>query len=86
MRTTVTVDPDVEAKLRRLMREHGLSFKEALNQALRAGLHGTTNRPAKRFQVRTFRMGRPQLNFDKALALAFALEDDETVRKLALNK
>jgi hypothetical protein len=38
MRTTVTLDPDVEAKLKATMRERGVSFKAALNDAVRAGL------------------------------------------------
>ena len=40
MRTTVTVDPDVEALVRAYMREHGASFKEAVNAAIRTGLAG----------------------------------------------
>ena len=38
MRTTVTLDPDVEAKLKATMRERGVSFKAALNDAVRVGL------------------------------------------------
>ena len=37
MRTTVTLDPDVEALLRRAMRERGASFKQVLNDAVRDG-------------------------------------------------
>jgi hypothetical protein len=38
MRTTVTLDPDVEQLLRDSMQRRRLSFKEALNQAIRTGL------------------------------------------------
>jgi hypothetical protein len=38
MRTTVTLDADTEELLRRRMRERGVSFKVALNEAIRAGL------------------------------------------------
>lgn len=38
MRTTVTIDPDVEQLLRDAMQRRRLSFKEALNQAIRTGL------------------------------------------------
>lgn len=38
MRTTVTLETDVEAGLRREMRRTGKGFKEALNETLRAGL------------------------------------------------
>ena len=41
MRTTVTLDPDVEQLLRDAMQQRRQSFKEALNQAIRAGLSGS---------------------------------------------
>ena len=34
MRTTITLEPDVEALLKRTMRERGLTFKEAVNDAV----------------------------------------------------
>jgi hypothetical protein len=37
MRTTVTLDPDVESLLRKAMRERGEPFKQVLNTAIRAG-------------------------------------------------
>jgi hypothetical protein len=37
-RTTVTLDPDVEQLLKEAMQARRLSFKEALNQAIRNGL------------------------------------------------
>ncbi len=40
MRTTVTLDPDVERLIKDAMRERGISFKEALNEAARIGLRG----------------------------------------------
>jgi len=33
MRTTVTLDPDVERIIKDAMRESGLSFKQALNES-----------------------------------------------------
>lgn len=41
VRTTVTLDPDVEQLLRDAMQQRRQSFKEALNQAIRAGLSGS---------------------------------------------
>jgi hypothetical protein len=38
MRTTVTLDADVEALLRDAMQQRRQSFKEVLNQAIRSGL------------------------------------------------
>jgi len=37
-RTTVTLDDDVAARLERQMRRSGKSFKQTVNDALRAGL------------------------------------------------
>jgi hypothetical protein len=86
MRTTVTLDPDVEAKLRAAMRERGVSFKVAVNDSIRAGLTGPAS-AARRFRMTTAPLGvRPGVNLDKALALAGELEDEETLRKLELRK
>jgi hypothetical protein len=86
MRTTVTLDPDVEAKLRAVTRERGVSFKAALNEAVRAGLTAGAA-PSRRFRVHARPMGiRPNINVDKALSLATEMEDTEILRKLALRK
>ncbi|PYT08372.1 MAG: antitoxin [Acidobacteria bacterium] len=87
MRTTVTLDPDVEVLLRKLMRQRGLSFKAALNQAVRQGLVKAPAREPRRYRLKTFRMGyRPEIGIDKALSLASALEDEEITRKLSVRK
>jgi hypothetical protein len=86
VRTTVTLDPDVAAKLKQAARERGISFKEALNSSVRRGLE-STGVGARPYRVATRRLGvRPGVNLDKALRLAGELEDAETVRKLALRK
>ena len=85
MRTTVTLAPDVEALLKRLMRERGMSFKEAVNYAIRAGLAPPP--PGAAARTPTFRMGyEPTLPWDKALRLAAELEDEELARRLAARK
>ena len=85
MRTTITLDPDVEALVKDLMNQRGLSFKQAVNQAIRAGL--APRRSAGRFHSPTFEMGfDPSLPWDKALRMAAELEDDELARKLATRK
>jgi hypothetical protein len=68
------------------MRQRGLSFKEALNSAVRAGL--TQARTGKRrFVQRTFGLGAERnFRWDKALAPADAIEDEELTRKLSLRK
>lgn len=86
MRTTVTLDPDLAAKLRKLSQERGISFKEALNTMLRAGLGAEA--PAKRgYRLPVRRLGlKPGIDLDRALRLASELEDEETIRKLELRK
>ncbi len=81
VRTTVTLEPDVEALVKRLMRERGMSFKEVVNHAIRAGLT-RDRRPG--FRTPTYRMGfEPAIPWDKALRLAAELEDEEHARRLA---
>ena len=55
MRTTVTLDPDVEVLVRKAMRERRLSFKAALNQAVRDGLIGKKAKASRAFALRTFK-------------------------------
>lgn len=86
MRTTVTLDADVEAKLRATMRKRGVSFKAAINDAIRSGLAGPAL-PAQRYRMPTAPLGvRPGVNLDKALTLAGEMEDAEILRKLELGK
>ena len=85
MRTTLTIDDEIAARLQRLQRERGISFKEAVNATLRAGLDGTSRAPT--YRLPTYRMGvRPGVDLDRALQLDAALEDEEIVRKLELRK
>jgi hypothetical protein len=82
MRTTVTLDPDVERMLHAAMRKRGITFKDALNEAIRTGLSKPKSRA--RFRQKTFSMGREQhFRWDKALATADAIEDEELVGKLS---
>jgi hypothetical protein len=84
MRTTVTLDHDVEAKLRAVMRERGISFKVALNDAVRAGLSAPAPL-ARAFRVKAAPLGA-RFNVDKALTIAGEMEDEEVLRKLELGK
>ncbi len=82
MRTTVTLDPDVAAKLRAEARARDISFKEALNEAVRRGLRDDA-RPTVPYAVPARRMEvRPGIDLDKALRLASEIEDEEIVREL----
>jgi hypothetical protein len=59
MRTTLTLDDDVASRLKQLAHRKRISFKEAVNAAIRRGLaaqqlpHGGR----KRFAIRTFSSG-----------------------------
>ena len=81
MRTTVDLDPDVDARLRALARERGVSLRTVINDALRDGIRPQVE--LEPYKMPTFAMGlRPDINSDKALALAAELEDEENIRKL----
>jgi hypothetical protein len=78
MRTTVTLDPDVESMLRKEVRRGGQSFKDVLNNAIRVGLR-QMNRRDDAFEPLTFDMGKPRVDLTKASSLAAELEDDELI-------
>ena len=87
MRTTVTLDPDIAAKLRSLARERGISFKEALNGALRRGLTSGAGGSKRPYRLASRRLElRAGVDLEHALRLAGELEDAETIRKLELRK
>lgn len=78
MRTTVTLDADVEQLLRDAMQLRRQSFKEALNQAIRAGLSsvgpGVADQP---FTLRAQPMGlRAGIDPGRLNQLADELESD----------
>jgi hypothetical protein len=84
VRTTVTLDPDVVDLIETLRREEAISFKEAINKAIRAGLSPRSTRP---FRQLTYSLGfRADIDLDRARHLAEALEDQEIIHKLALGE
>jgi hypothetical protein len=75
----VTLDDDVAQLLRQRMARQQVSFKQALNDAVRDGAAG---RPApQKFRTRTADLGVPTVNLDRALQLAAELEDEELIRR-----
>ena len=66
MRTTLTLDDDVAAKLRAEMRRSGQSLKETVNRFLRLGLNVQRREARPRFVVRPLPLGklRPGLSLD----------------------
>ena len=61
------------------MRERGLSFKEAVNEAILAGL-SPRHAPSSYTTPRT--LGPARIDLTKALELAGRLEDDTLARRL----
>jgi hypothetical protein len=59
VRTTLTLEPDVAAQLKRAMRTRGDSLKDTVNAALRAGLTVLSTPPStpRAFKVQTFNLG-----------------------------
>jgi hypothetical protein len=81
VRTTVSLDPDTRLLIERAMRERGLSFKEAINEAIRAGLGASNSVPRAYTTPRA--LGPARVDLTKALRLASDLEDDALARRLA---
>ena len=80
MRTTVTLDSDTEQIVRLRMKQRRVSFKRALNDAIREGsreLHADLA-----FHTQPVAMGAPRVNVDQALQLSSQLEDDEFIRSM----
>jgi len=75
-RTTLTLDDDVAATLERLRRNHRISLKRLINEALRRGLDdmGRRRRPREVIHTRAVALGRVRIasidNIGEALAIA----------------
>jgi hypothetical protein len=81
VRTTITLEPETRLLVERAMRERGLSFKDAVNEAIRAGLGPA--KPGGRAYTTPRRLGAPRVDVVKALSLAGELEDDVLARRLS---
>lgn len=79
MRTTVTLDPDTEQVIRDRMAAKGVSFKVALNEAIRDGARGRVD---VAFSTQTFNLGRPKVDVTKANQLVGDLDDTDLVERL----
>jgi plasmid stability protein len=64
VRTTLTLDDDVAARLTAEARRSGRSFKETVNDALRAGMEAKRRKPpTRRFEVHARDLGAVRLAF-----------------------
>jgi predicted nucleic acid-binding protein len=71
IRTTVTLDDDVVARVKRESRSRGASFRDTLNDLLRAALVGIDNQPRRHaLGIKATPMGhKPGLNYDSIESL-----------------
>ncbi len=76
MRTTITLDEDVTAKIRAKMQKTGATFKDVVNEMLRTGLLvSETAARQKPFKVNARPLGlRPGLNYDSTSELLEEVE------------
>ena len=76
MRTTLTLDDDVQAKLDQEARRSGKFFKEVVNYYLRLGIHARHSaNPPRKFVVRARPMGlREELPSESIASLLEQLE------------
>ena len=75
MRTTLTLDDDVAALLKKEVRKSGEPFKLVLNRYLRLGLIASKQPARKPFKVKPFNLGLPP--FTKVEELLEYLEGPE---------
>lgn len=84
MRTTLTIDPDVEMLIQREMRRTERSMKAVVNDALRIGL-GVRGKPLRppRYKVEPHPFGfKAGIDTDRLNQLVDELEVEEFARKL----
>lgn len=75
MRITLTIDADLEDRLNRQARAQGLSFEEAVNPAIRAGLgqEAVRARPSVPPKAQPHSFGfKPGIDLDKLRRIGFA--------------
>jgi hypothetical protein len=76
VRTTLTLDDDVAARLQTESRRSGRSFKDVVNDYLRRGLEGGhPSPPRKPFKVKARALGlRPGMDYDNVADLLEHIE------------
>lgn len=82
MRTTLTLDDDVVALLRRVRADRALGLKDAVNEGLRHGLRELVAAPARRATYRTpaVSVGRILIGDVDDVAEALASAEGESYR------
>lgn len=85
MRTTLTIDDDLAGLLKRRAKETGVSFKEAVNRAIRSGLGEAAVKTKGKSVPRVipFSLGfKPGIDTNKLGKLADELEDEAILAKM----
>lgn len=82
MRTTITLDPDVAQLVKKMMSERGITFKEAVNGALREAMVSEQTK----YEVPARNLGNAKVDLTKALALSGMLEDEAIMDKMDQRK
>ena len=83
MRTTVTIDDDIALQLEQLRAEEGRSFKEVINDTLRAGLEARAHRDRAgragegSAPLKTMSLGQAYLNLDNIGEVLAILEGED---------
>ncbi len=88
MRTTVQIDDDLMQDLKQQACQEGAPLDELINRVLRRGARAfcKVNKPSRPYHEKTFCMGKPKVDLNRALALAASLEDDEVCEELVRQK
>lgn len=88
MRTTLTIEDRLAEELKRAAHSSGKSFKQVVNEALRAGLAARDRPPARPYRLEPAHMGAvtPGIDLTRARQLSDGLEDDALADKLEQRK
>jgi len=81
MRTTITLDAEAEALIKKEMEARKVSFKQVVNEAVVRGL--TNDRVPRQFRTKTRSMGRALIDLDKSSQVVAQLDNEEFLRKMA---
>jgi len=70
IRTTITLEDDVIARVKLESQSRGASFRDTLNDLLRTALLGAGNKPRRTLKIKPSSMGyKPGLNYDSLESL-----------------
>lgn len=83
-RTTITISESTHRELKKRAAADGVTFKDAVNRALEAGLaEPVSPRP---YKLKPKSLGEPLLPIEHTMRLVGELEDAELIRKMDLGK